>query len=74
MVPRRTGLGRRTEWVVGIAAVVIAAIVIGTFVYIRTVAGLHDMAPAVPDPSIKQYQALTAADQHRMFNFLAWMD
>lgn len=70
VLSRPTGLGRRTEWAVGIAAILIAAIVIGTFVYIRTVAGLHNMAPAVPDPSIKQYQAMIAADQPRTLNFL----
>ncbi len=68
---RNPGIGRRTELVVGIAAVVIAAIVIGTLVYIRIGAGPH-IAPALPDPSIKQYQVMTAADQHRMILFLEY--
>lgn len=68
-------MGRRTELVAGIAAVAIAAIVIGTFAYIHTVAGLHSAAPATfasPDPNIKQYQALIAADQQRMQGFLSY--
>jgi hypothetical protein len=69
---RNPGIGRRTELVGGIAAVVIAAIVVGTFVYIRAVANPHNIAPALPDPSIKQYQAMTAADQHRMILFLEY--
>lgn len=63
-----TGIGRRTELAAGIAAVVIAAIVIGTFVYIRGVAS--PVAPAVPDPAIKQYQAIVGADQVATLVFL----
>jgi hypothetical protein len=68
---RRTG--RRTELAAGIAAVVLAAIVIGTFVYIHTVAGLHStppIVPALPDPSIGKYQAMVAADYSRVIPFL----
>jgi hypothetical protein len=65
--------GRRTELAAGIAAVVLAAIVIGTFAYIRTVAGLHStppVAPALPDPSVGKYQAMVAADYSRVIPFL----
>jgi hypothetical protein len=66
-------MGRRTELAAGIAAVVLAAIVIGTFAYIRTVAGLHStpaVVPALPDPSIGKYQAMVAVDYSRVIPFV----
>jgi hypothetical protein len=65
--------GHRTERAAGIAAVVLAAIVIGTFVYIRTVAGLHTtppVVPALPDPGIGKYQAMIAADYSRVIPYV----
>jgi hypothetical protein len=65
--------GRRTELAAGITAVVLAAIVIGTFAYIRTVAGLHSTAPvvpALPDPSVGKYQAMVATDYSRVIPLL----
>jgi hypothetical protein len=47
---------------------VLAAIVIGTFAYIRIVAGPHSTPPVVPalvDPSIGKYQAMIATDYSR---------
>lgn len=61
-------VGRRTELIAGIAAVVLALIVIGTFAYIRIVAGPRAMVPAAPDPTIKQYQAFIAAHQSAVSN------
>ncbi len=51
---RRRTMGRRTELAAGIAAVVIAAIVIGSFAYIRAVSRPHTVSPpthSVPRPS-----------------------
>ena len=51
----RTGgiipMGRRTELAAGIAAVVLAAIVIGSFAYIRAVTRQHTVTPPVPSAS-----------------------
>jgi hypothetical protein len=56
-------LGRRTELIAGIAAAVLALIVIGTFVYIRGVPTPNRVMPALPDQTIKQYQTLITSDQ-----------
>lgn len=66
-------MSRRTELAVGIAAVVIAAIMIGTFAYIRAVTGSHTIAPAspaMPEAGVTRYQAVIAADEQRSINFL----
>lgn len=42
-----TSMGRRTELAAGIAAVVLAAIVIGSFAYIRAVTRPHTVAPPI---------------------------
>jgi hypothetical protein len=65
-------MGRRTELVAGIAAVVLALIVIGSFVYIRVVASPQPAVPVAPEPTIKQYQARIAADQAATLNFLQY--
>jgi hypothetical protein len=56
-------MGRRTELVAGIAAAVLALIVIGTFAYVRGVATPRPAVPALPDLTIKQYQTLIASNQ-----------
>jgi hypothetical protein len=56
-------VGRRTELLAGIAAAVLALIVIGTFAYIRGVATPTPAVPALPNLTITQYQALIASDQ-----------
>jgi hypothetical protein len=56
-------MGRRTDLLAGIAAAVLALIVIGTFAYIRGVATPRPAVPALPNLTIKQYQALIASDQ-----------
>ncbi len=61
-------LGRRTELIAGIAAAVLALIVIGTFVYIRGVTTPNRVIPALPDQTIKQYQTLIATDQQTTTN------
>jgi hypothetical protein len=48
--PRRP-INRRWEWAAGIAAVVIAALVIGSFVYVRSITRPHDVTPPVTSPS-----------------------
>jgi hypothetical protein len=60
---REWPMGRRTELLAGIAAAVLALIVIGTFAYIRGVATPRPAVPALPDLTIKQYQTLIASDQ-----------
>jgi hypothetical protein len=65
-------MGRRTELVVGIAAALLALIVIGTFAYIRIVASPRLVVPALPDPTTTQYQVRIAADQAAAFSFLEY--
>ena len=65
-------MGRRTELVAGIAAAVLAVIVIGTFAYVRDFARPSPVSPTSPDPTIKQYQARIAADQAATINFLQY--
>src|ERR1700675_1682684 len=67
---RDWSMGRRTELLAGIAAAVLALIVIGTFAYIRGVTSPSPVAPVLIDPTIKQYQTLIAADQQTTINFL----
>lgn len=50
LADRRGPIGRRTELAAGIAAVVIAAILIGSFAYIRAVSRPHTVSP--PTPSV----------------------
>jgi hypothetical protein len=47
--PRRP-MNRRWEWAAGIAAVVIAAIVIGSFVYVRSITRPHEVTPPITSP------------------------
>ena len=48
---RQIPMGRRTEFAAGIAAVVLAAIVIGSFAYIRAVTRPQPVTPPIPGPS-----------------------
>jgi hypothetical protein len=61
-------MGRRTELLAGIAAAVLALIVIGTFAYVRGVATPRPAVPTLPDLTIKQYQALIASDEQATTN------
>jgi hypothetical protein len=57
LVKRDEPMGRRTQLVAGIAAAVIAVLVVGTFVYVRSVNGTQTVEhphPPVPTPTIKQ--------------------
>jgi hypothetical protein len=69
---RERPMGRRMELVAGIAAVVLALIVIGTFAYIRIVASPRLVVPVLPDPTITQYQTRIGADKAVTLTFLEY--
>ena len=50
-VDRRKPVGRRTELIAAIAAVLLAAILIGTFVYVRNLARPQNVTPPITSPS-----------------------
>jgi len=50
VIDRRKPVGRRTELMAGIAAVLLAAILIGTFVYVRSLARPQNITPPITSP------------------------
>jgi|GEM_PF-1280809 len=48
---RRGTMGRRTEFAAAIAAIVLAAIVVGSFVYVRSLTRPHNVTPPITSPS-----------------------